>query len=55
MISLPKTPQSVAPPRQLLGAQAELVELATGDAPLGGDELGGDALVHQALGVALGR
>ena len=39
-------------PRPFLGAQTELVELAAVDAPLGRDQLGGDALVHEALGVA---
>ena len=53
MISLPKTPQSVAPLASSWERRPNSSSSPRRDAPLGGDELGGHALVHQALGVAL--
>ena len=48
MISLSKRPSLGGLQRQLLAAGAEGVEVLAGEVPLVGDELGRDALGHQA-------
>ena len=51
--SLSNSPSLVARAAFSWLTRRELVEFGAGQAPLGGDQLGADALGHQAVGVAL--